>query len=264
MARRRLKLLLSIATAATIICGCKDSIPEGLIMPDKMENLLYDYHMAQAVSSNIPYAEKYKKEPYKNYVLSKYDIDEELFDSSMAWYSRHTSYMVSIYENVKKRIDSRLEIIEDVLRMQENKFVKTISADTADIWGGMKSYVLNTLPTKSLILFNEKIDTTFHPGDKIVFKARYRFPQDSTANPKLLTTMSLTYSNDSTVSYATKATADRMDSIVVETPQLQLKGIALSFYISATGDRPGNQAATVTDIEFNRYHKPDVNKTSKH
>ena len=254
MPRSKIRLPAIIAIAI-MVAGCKQSVPEGLIQPQEMEDVLYDYHMAQAVSSDISYAQKYKKEPYKNYALAKHGIDEALFDSSLAWYSRHTSYIVSIYENLESRVGGRLNVVEDILRMRENKFIKTISADTVDLWGGMEEYALSTLPNQSLMLFDEKIDTTFHPGDKLVFRATCQFPSDSTASA-LMTTMALTYANDSTATYCNTTVTSRTDSIVVETADARLKRLALSFYITPTDDSDSIRTATINGIEFHRYHKP--------
>ncbi len=246
----------------SVVASCKDSVPRDILPPRKMESLLYDYHMAQSVSANIPASERHKKEPYKNYVLEKHRVDEELFDSSMAWYSRHTSYMVDIYEKVLQMVTSRLETANDILRLRENKFIKAISADTADVWGGRNTYVLTTLPNSSLVMFKENIDTTFHSGDKIVFKARYQFPSDSLPKPQIITTIALTYSNDSTLNYSSSCSTNAVDSIVIETLEEQLKKLALSFFITPPADSIGKRAALVTDIEFCRYHKPSISNTS--
>ena len=64
MARRATNIYISLCFAAILAAGCRDKMPENVIPPDKMEELLYDYHLAQSVASDINYAQKYKKEPY--------------------------------------------------------------------------------------------------------------------------------------------------------------------------------------------------------
>ena len=242
MARRATNIYISLCFAAILAAGCRDKMPENVIPPDKMEELLYDYHLAQSVASDINYAQKYKKEPYKNYALAKHGIDEAVFDSSMAWYSRHTGQIVQIYENVERRVSSRLDAIESVLRMRENKFVKAISADTADIWGGMKEYALSTLPNKSLVLFDEKADTTFHPTG-------------GSAPVTLLTAVTMSYKNDSTQTVTLSTSESRTDSIIIETQGVRLDKIALSFYLTASEPCCSTLTAMVKEIEFWRYHK---------
>ena len=61
-----------------------------VIHPDKMEDILYDYHLTTAMSGNISYDENYKKEALRNYVYRKHHVTKAEFDSSMVWYTRHT------------------------------------------------------------------------------------------------------------------------------------------------------------------------------
>lgn len=43
------------------VTGCKVRRPDSVIPESKMENLLYDYHLAKAMGDNLPYNENYKK-----------------------------------------------------------------------------------------------------------------------------------------------------------------------------------------------------------
>ena len=46
------------------LCGmwsCGKKVPEEIIQPQAMENLLYDYHLATTMSADLPYDENYKK-----------------------------------------------------------------------------------------------------------------------------------------------------------------------------------------------------------
>ena len=43
------------------VAGCKVKRPSDVISESKMENLLYDYHVAKSMGDNLPYSENYKK-----------------------------------------------------------------------------------------------------------------------------------------------------------------------------------------------------------
>ena len=45
-----------------LLSSCKKGIPSEVIQPDKMEALLYDYHIAQAIGNEYNGEERYKKE----------------------------------------------------------------------------------------------------------------------------------------------------------------------------------------------------------
>lgn len=263
MTRNKYILLFIVAI---ISIGCKPKRPGNIMPPEKMENVLYDYHMAKAISSSsVASGEGYKKESYKNYVLEKYGINEAEFDSSLAWYSRHTKDMVDIYTNIEKRIKSKSEKVEEVLRLRENKFVKSISADTANLWGAKKQYQLTTLPNNMLLVFNEDIDTTFHIGDKIVFKANYKFI-NPTKTQKAITNISVWYNNDSIMNYNNTTTENGPDSLVIQTSEKDnIKKLYLSVFLTNTiMDSGDSLSLKINDIDFFRYHKvKKVNNTSK-
>ena len=40
------------------VAGCKVKRPSDVISESKMENLLYDYHVAKSMGDNLPYGEK--------------------------------------------------------------------------------------------------------------------------------------------------------------------------------------------------------------
>ena len=54
------------------VAGCKVKRPSDVISESKMENLLYDYHVAKSMGDNLPYSENYKKALYIDAVFKKY------------------------------------------------------------------------------------------------------------------------------------------------------------------------------------------------
>ena len=69
------------------VAGCKVKRPSDVISESKMENLLYDYHVAKSMGDNLPYNENYKKTLYLDAVFKKYGTTEAVFDSSLVWYT---------------------------------------------------------------------------------------------------------------------------------------------------------------------------------
>ena len=114
--------ILSVLFALLIMAGCKDSVPDNIIQPGEMEDILYDYHVAQSmangrVSDNLPYQERL----YRDAVFKKYDITSADFDSSMVYYMRHTQILKGIYGNLAKRLS------DDALKLGLDRFVEKVS-----------------------------------------------------------------------------------------------------------------------------------------
>lgn len=91
---------------AVFMVGCGKQVPENIIQPDRMENILYDYHLSISMGNNLSYSDNYQKEAYKNYVFEKHHITEAEFDSSMVWYTRHTEELASLYKKLGERFRS--------------------------------------------------------------------------------------------------------------------------------------------------------------
>ena len=57
-----------------IIVGCGDQMPDEVIPPAQMENILYDYHLSLGMSANLNYTDNYMKTSYMNYIYQKHNI----------------------------------------------------------------------------------------------------------------------------------------------------------------------------------------------
>ena len=46
---------------AAFMVGCGKQVPEDIIQPDRMENILYDYHLSISMGNNLSYSDNYQK-----------------------------------------------------------------------------------------------------------------------------------------------------------------------------------------------------------
>ena len=114
-----------------LMTSCGNDMPENIIQPKVMEDVLYDYHLSlgMAISSRNT-----EKEAQKNYIFQKYNITEADFDSSMVWYTRESKKLMTIYENLDKKFKREYAHIERLLETREEANSRaTISGDTVDI-----------------------------------------------------------------------------------------------------------------------------------
>ncbi len=260
--KRNKFLTILLSFALLLPAACKIKRPDNLIPEDKMKDILTDYHMAKAISNDLPYNESYKKEAYKNYVFMKHGITESEFDSSLVWYARNTKEIELIYEDIEKRISSRLSTVDNIMRQRENKFLKKSSSDSTDIWGGAKFYFLGTMPNNSLLFFSEDIDTTFHRRDEIKFKANFDFIKGN-ENQKAIASISLLYRNDSIANFSKDITKSGFDSIQFVTSDKQdINKLYLSIYLTNDyTETKDSMSLYIKDFSFMRYRYNDKPKT---
>ena len=138
------------------------------IQPDKMEDILYDYHIAEAISTDyeIPH-DSLTLRAYRHAILEKYGCTDADFDSSLVYYTRHTERLHRIYENLSQRLSNTAISLGASLSDLNRYGSLSATGDTANIWNGDMSFVLMHHPAFNKYSFKIDADSTFHPGDKL-------------------------------------------------------------------------------------------------
>jgi hypothetical protein len=189
-----------------LIGGCREKRPEEVLSETQMEKLLYDYHVAKAISEDLPYNDNYKKQLYVDYVFEKHKVTEAIFDSSMVWYTRHTEVLAKIYEKINKRFKNQQEKIDRLIDLRSGKSKMSAIGDSVDIWTGQRVSFLTGYPLNNKITFLFLSDKNFEKRDSLLWQAHYRFFDSKPADSAMLALMSLqiVYDNDSVVSMVKK------------------------------------------------------------
>ena len=134
---------LVLPMALLLLVACKPKVPSQVIQPGEMEDVLYDYYLAQGMS--LPTDQEsgdYNEEYNRQLVLKKYGYTQADFDSSMVWYYNHLEDLYKIYERVQHRL-SEDALAQGTSVRELQQFTKTYShnSDTTDVWDG-KRYLL--------------------------------------------------------------------------------------------------------------------------
>lgn len=189
-----LYIIVSVFFLMSCLSGCKPGVPRDIIQPDVMEDILYDYHLADAMAQNkTDYG--YYETLYREAVLKKYGITSAELDSSLVYYMRHTDQMHDIYEKLSERLkDEALAL--GASESEVNRFSMSASGDTTDIWAGDKSLLLMPQTPYNVSQFSVAADSSFHAGDSFVLTFRCNFIyQEGMRDGNVL--MAVKYVNDS-------------------------------------------------------------------
>lgn len=179
--------------------SCGKHIPDDIIQPSDMEELLYDYHLALTMGNDLSYSDRYKRESYKNYVFNKHGVTEAEFDSSMVWYTRNSKELTDIYKNLQKRYEMAEEQMKSELNKRSGQISVSLSGDSVDVWSDRNLYWLTTSPLTNRLMFDLKADTTFHDKDILVFEADYSFLAYEKNTAQAVVSLKITFKNDSTL-----------------------------------------------------------------
>ena len=171
--------------------GCKVKRPDDVISESKMENLLYDYHVAKSMGDNLPYSENYKKALYIDAVFKKYGTTQAAFDSSMVWYTRNTEILSKIYDKVKKRLKDEQELVGDLIAKRDKKPKMTKQGDSIDVWPWQCMIRLTGEMMNNQYVFTLPTDSNYKDRDTLVWEVRYRFLEPMLADSLRGVTMAM-------------------------------------------------------------------------
>ena len=186
-----------------LLVSCKVEMPKSVLPPEKMEAILYDYHLTESMTSTFASVD-YKEKLMYIYVYEKHHISKEMLDSSLVWYSRYPKYMKGVYKNLEARLQSEVD------SLAESKVAKSepvdldmayLAPDVAELWTGHPVKMLTATPLGNKInfSFDAPKDSSFVVGDSLVLSFNAMFVARDTLNVKqeAYAAITLEYSDDS-------------------------------------------------------------------
>ncbi|MGL4852440.1 MAG: DUF4296 domain-containing protein [Phocaeicola sp.] len=242
-------LLLLLLTA----CSDTEKKPKGFLEPEKMEAVLYDYHLGLSMSSNLPYAENYKKESYRNYLFEKHQVTAAQFDSSMVWYMRHTKELTQIYSNLTEQFKEQRATLQELVALRDNTFKGSFEGDTIDIWHGSKLHWLTDHPLTNKVVFEMAADSNFRAKDAFLWEADLLFLEPN--NQELVVGLNILLANDSVIGETRTFTASNKLELYLKADSdsaysiKQLNGFI--YYTDRTDKKVG---VFVNNLILTRYH----------
>ncbi len=214
--RKILPLLVSI-----IIVACTATTTRRLSQ-NEMEAVLHDYHLALALARQQN-ADSAQTARFLSAVLTKHNITQTDFDSSMIYYMTHADKLHAIYQHLSNTFtnEGRLQGVAN----ENLTLAITSEGDTANIWNIAAQQLLTTRPPDNLLTFHITADSTFYRGDQLIFSFNNAFLDQDHAH-SALAALSVRYSNDSVVARTqTIASNTRITISIQDDDHLGIKDI---------------------------------------
>lgn len=258
---------LWVLVVLIVLAACKPGVPSEYIQPGEMEDILYDYHIADGLADRSSNNYELTKREYRLAVFKKHGVTEAQFDSSLVYYTRHTEQLHKIYENLSDRLKEEAQSL-GASEAEVNRY-RTYSAngDTTNIWAGDRSVVLVPNPPYNSSSFDIVADTTFHKGDVLVlnFSSNFIF-QDGMRDGMVV--LAVTFGNDSIASQAMHVSSTmHYDIQIADDHHLGIKEIRGYFLLNKSNS--ANQSSTtlqlmsLSDIQLIRIHENKAAKAAK-
>lgn len=189
-----------LLVALLCFASCKVKRPGRILSDKKMEEVLYDYHVAKAMADQVPYNDQFKRVLYVESVFKKHGISKADFDTSMVWFSRNPNILDKVYERVNERLKAERDGVDNLIALREEKPKETASGDSIDVWMWKHIYRLTGVPMNNKLTFTLPADTCFHDRDTLRWSVRFRFLDglpDTTRLPVMA--MQIQYEKNDTV-----------------------------------------------------------------
>lgn len=231
-----IRTCLSMAPCVILmgLLACKPSMPDDIISPGKMEDILYDYHLADGIA----YAEGnydelgYRKLVYREAALRKHGVTQAEFDSSMVYYYRHTEKLHDIYLNLAKRLNNDALALGATANELGQLGGEVSSGDTATVWSDTRSAILMPVAPFNVVSFEVKADTSYHAGDRLLlsFDGQFIF-QDGMRD--CVAMLAVTFTNDSVATQVQHLSSDSHYTIqVYDNDRIGVKGARGFIYLT--------------------------------
>lgn len=251
----------SVLLLAFCLTACQVKRPETVLTDAKMEDVLYDFHIAKAMGEEVPYSESYKRVLYIESVYKKHGITQADFDTSMVWFARHPDALTKIYEKVNTRLKAERDGINHLIALRDHKPKESAPGDSIDVWIWQHIYHLTGMPLDNKLTFTLPSDTNFKDRDTLRWTVRFRFPEgapDSLTAPRMA--MQILYAKD-TVSGMLKVGKAGTETISLTADTAgAIKEIRGFIYYPM---QPSARTLLADRISLMRYHAKDTLFTAK-
>lgn len=246
-------LIISLLAVAFLLSGCRIRRPDDVLSPKIMEEVLYDYHLAQAILMEENTSERYQRDYYLDWVYQKNGVTEQEFEHSLVWYTRYPEQFAEIYDKLSERVTKDRNQAAMLLERIEKSSFSVESGDSVDLWYLNNNAILSNSIYLDKVLFSIKSDTTFHSGDTITWRLNNTFVSTTDTLPlQVYVSMSMRYGSTRVVTIDTlldKSGKVELSTVIDSVVEL---GTLTGFinYIDSTANK--DACAVLTDISLIR------------
>ena len=165
------RALIAVATVLLMAAGCT-RVPDNVIKPDDMSELLADLQVGDAVVESNPgqYVSMQSKQALKQAILKRHGVSQEMLDTSLMWYGRHIDVYDEVYEETENILQKRLDKSAAVVSVQS---ALNVSGDSVDVWSRSRRMAVGATSASEIVTFNIKADAHTKQGDSYTWRVKF-------------------------------------------------------------------------------------------
>lgn len=169
-----MSLLWKIALICVLLAplsACK-GVPDHVIEPDDMAELLADRHVAEAVVDyNAPqWRTDSQRVALRDAVYARHGATKQDVDTSLDWYGHNLARYMDVYDRTIEILEARLANSDTRLRAATNL---TIAGDSVDVWPDSRFYAISAQSPSHNLNFSLAGDANRERGDYYTWRAKF-------------------------------------------------------------------------------------------
>ncbi len=257
--------IMPLIVCVALLCSCTPQVPSQYIQQDDMEDILYDYHLAQAMAerSDERTEAKFNETLYYHAVLEKHGVTEADFDSSLVYYYTYTDRLTQIYNNISKRLEDEALRLGTVVGGMDKYSQYSADGDTANVWSDATSMVLTPHSPYNKFTFKIETDSTYLLGDKFLFQFDADFLIQDGSSREANICMVLRYKNDSVATYNNIVRRDGPTQMTMFSDmKVRLKEICGFVFVGPGVKQESMKILFLDKVQLVRFHKPGAKATT--
>lgn len=255
-----MKNSLAIVLLVMAMIGCRPSVPSEYIQPGELEDILFDYHMAQAMADEN-YSRSGEENAYNHHayflaVLKKYNVSEAEFDSSLVYYYSHAERLKTIYQNVVERLNDDAKAIGASVGDINKYSAYSATGDTANVWQNETDILLTPTLTGNRYDIYVKADTSYYKGDTFMLQFMSEFIYQSGTRDAVVCLVAK-YEGDSIVQTVNHITITGLSQIrIPQNREGKLKELRGFIYLNNSDlNNEAKKMLFISQIQLIRFHQ---------
>ncbi len=189
-----------------------------------MAEVMADLHVGEAVveMNHHEYRTDSSKMALRQAIFDRHGIDQEKFDTSLAWYAHHMDKYMDVCDREIKILEDRNANAGSLML----EMAMSVGGDSVDVWGGARHAIISDRFPNHNLVFDFKADENMEIGDYYIWRLKLIEAEDAHVQWTLLANYS-----DSTCEYVNTNTTTKgwneLSFFTDSTKQLQrLRGTA--------------------------------------
>ena len=262
--KRSLYAMMALSVLSTLL-ACKPTVPSKYIQPGELEDILYDYHVAQALASEDHMANyDFERTKYFLAVLKKHGLTQAEFDSSMVYYYGHLDRLKSVYLEVNERLSDEAKSVGTSVSSVGRYSAFSASGDTANIWKDRTDLLLIPRPTMNRFDFKVDVDTSFYKGDSFMFQFMSEYLWQSGSKDAVVCIVTK-YEGDSIIQTTNHVSVSGISQVMIPANREQkLKELTGFIYLAASpDDETTRKMMFISQMHLIRFHNKEIKNEAK-